>query len=55
MSDRRYYLEDYFGTRSASNKTSACNECGAVVFDTAAHDVWHEHLDAIAAHIVAEA
>jgi hypothetical protein len=41
----RYRCHGYFGEVAAINNTSACNECGAVVYDTAAHDRWHDHMD----------
>jgi len=46
MSDiQRYGLEGVFGTTAASNSTSHCRDCGAVVYDTEAHDRWHTKVD----------
>ena len=45
--DERYYCKGRLGAMSAGNNTSACRDCGAVVYDTEKHDEEHGRLDAI--------
>lgn len=41
MTTDRYWLSGDFGSRAAINSTSACRDCGAVVWNEAEHDAWH--------------
>lgn len=40
----RYWLKGDFGSRAASNNTSACTACGVIVYDTETHDQFHDEL-----------
>lgn len=42
--DERYFAPGKFGATAASNNTSACRLCGAVVFDVHAHEAYHREL-----------
>lgn len=37
----RWRMQRHFGATFASNSTSVCNDCGAVVYDEKVHNVWH--------------
>ena len=47
MTGDRYHLYERFGGTAASNSTSACRECGAIVYFSEAHDRWHDQQDAL--------
>lgn len=40
-------MSGQFGALAASNSTSVCRECGAVVYSEDAHDRFHARLDDI--------